>query len=163
MNKRRNHFSAVISGGMLGAMRKHPRGRPLLRPKTNLRQNSLVTPYKFTENSTVTLWMDCARKNLHAWNPNAFRFRFGSVCRGQLARMDAGVRDSLRERASFIIACSECISRRITHARPQIRFPFIHVDFLKPLTCLTRNRRVREKDLGCSRDHAAKRLASVPA
>src|SRR4029450_9671715 len=113
-NPRRMHRKSF------GAMCKHARGRPLFRPKTNLPQNSLVTPHKFTENSAVTLRMDCARKNLHAWNPNTFYIRFGSIRRGKFACVDPGARDPLRERASFIIACSECISRRITRARPQI-------------------------------------------
>src|SRR5947208_764374 len=137
--------------------REHPRRRPLLWPKTNLPQNSLVTPHKFTEKSAVTLRKDCARKNLHAWNPNAFHFRFGSVCSGKLACIDTRARDPLGERASLIIARRECISRCITRAHPQIRFALVHVEFLKPLTCLTRNRPVREKDLDCNKDRGAKR------
>src|SRR4029453_14464405 len=74
------------------AMCKHARGRPLLRPKPNLPQNSVLTPHKFTENSAVMLRMDCARKNFHAWNPNAFHFRFGSIRRGKFSSIDTGAR-----------------------------------------------------------------------
>ncbi len=73
------------------------------------------------------------------------------------------MRDSLRQRAQFIIARGQCISCRLAHARPQICFALIHFDFLKPLICLTRNRRVREKDLDCNKDRAAKRRAIARA
>src|SRR6266487_1836923 len=142
------------------AVRKHARGRPLLRPKSDLRQYSLVTPDKFTKSSAVTLGMDCARKDLYAGDPDTLYLRLGPVCHGQCARINTRMRDSLRQRARFIIARSERISRRIAHARPQIRFAFVHVD-LKPLICLTRNRHVREKDLYCSRGRIREHLASV--
>jgi hypothetical protein len=77
--------------------------------------------------------MDCARKNLHAWNPDTLYLGPGPVRHGQFAGINTGMRDSLCQRARLIIARSERISRPIAHACPQIRFAFVHVDLLKPL------------------------------
>jgi hypothetical protein len=68
-----------------GAARKHARGRPLLRPKSDFRQDSFVTPDKFTENSAMTLGMDCARENFHARDPGAFYLCPRPVCLRQFA------------------------------------------------------------------------------
>src|SRR6266487_517774 len=144
------------------AVRKHARGRPLLRPKSDLRQYSLVTPDKFTKSSAVTLGMDCARKNLYAGDPDTLYLRLGPVCHGQCARINTRMRDSFRQRARFIIARSERISRCIAHARPQICFAFIHVDLLKPLIRLTKNPLFCEKDSDYNRDRAPISPASVP-
>ena len=59
----------------LGAGCKHACGRPLLRPKSDLRQDSFVTSDKFTENSAMTLRMNFSWKNFHARNPDALYVR----------------------------------------------------------------------------------------
>src|SRR5437773_2232718 len=68
-----------------GAGSKHARGRPLLRPKSDFRQDSFVTSDKFTENSAMTLGMDRARENFHAGDPGALYLRPRSVCLCQFA------------------------------------------------------------------------------
>ena len=144
-----------------GAGRKHARGRPLLRPKSDFRQNSLVTSDKFTENSAMTLRMDCARENLHAGNPGALYLRARPVCFCQFACRNTWICDSLRQRAQFIIARSQCISCRLAHAQPQTCFAFIHISLFKSVTCLARNPRVREKDLDCNKDRHPERQPNV--
>src|SRR6266478_6827906 len=102
----------------LCAVCKHARGRPLLRPKSNFRQYSLVTADKFTKNSAMTLGMDRARKNFHAGNPGALYLRPRPVRLCQFAGRNTCVRGSLRQRAQFIIARTQCISSRLAHAQP---------------------------------------------
>src|SRR6266481_7073841 len=112
---------------------KHARSRPLLRPKSNFRQDSLVTADKFTKNSAMTLGMDRARKNFHAGNPRALYLRPRPVRLCQFAGRNTCVRDSLRQRAQFIIARTQCISRRLAHAQPQTCFAFVHISLFKGL------------------------------
>src|SRR4029077_1794240 len=78
-----------------GARRKHARGRPLLRPKSDFRQDSLVAADKLAENAAMTLRMNCARENFHAGDPGALYLRARPVCPYQLARRNTRLRDSL--------------------------------------------------------------------
>src|SRR5258708_21652576 len=79
----------------LGAAAKHARGRPLSRPKSNLRQNSLIAADKFTKNPAIALWMDLPQKNFHARNPGLLRVRLPAVEAGQLAGIDSVLRETL--------------------------------------------------------------------
>jgi hypothetical protein len=53
----------------LGSSRKHPRRRPLLGPKANLRQNAFIASHKFAKKSSVRLPVNLPGKDFHAWNP----------------------------------------------------------------------------------------------
>src|SRR5512132_2019938 len=64
----------------LRALCKHARGRPLLWPKSDFRQHSLIAAAKFTENSAMTLRMNFSWKNFHARNPRALYLWPGTVC-----------------------------------------------------------------------------------
>src|SRR4029077_9471137 len=65
----------------LRALCKHARGRPLLRPKSDFRQHSLIAAAKFTENSAMTLRMNFSWKNFHARDPGALYLWPRAVCR----------------------------------------------------------------------------------
>src|ERR1700716_883351 len=103
-----------------GAAAKHARRRPLRRPKSNLRDNSLIAPDKFTEKPAMALRMDFPRKDFHAWNPDLLRIRLPTVDPGQLASIDSALRETLRRRPRLIIARSESALRGITQSSPQI-------------------------------------------
>ena len=66
----------------LRALCKHARGRPLLWPKSDFRQDSLIAPAKFAENSTMTLRMNFSWKNFHAGDPGALYLWPRPVCYG---------------------------------------------------------------------------------
>jgi hypothetical protein len=129
----------------LRALCKHARGRPLLRPEANPRENPFVAPHKFAEAPTVTLRMNFSWKNFHARNPRALYLWPRTVCRRELAGINTGIRDALRQRACLIIARSEGVSRFIAQAGPQVRVVSVHVDLLKPLIANEKSARSREK------------------
>jgi hypothetical protein len=70
-------------------MRKHPRCRPLFRPKANLRENALIAPDEFAKGSAMTLRMNFSRKNFKPWDPSLFYLALVSVGNNKFARIRA--------------------------------------------------------------------------
>src|SRR6266496_5025108 len=109
-----------------GAVCKHARSRPLLRPKSDLRQNSIVTSDKFTENSAMTLRMDCARENFHARDPGFLDLPLAAVRRHKFAGIHTSSRKFLCERCGAIVTRPKRILSAGFDALPKIFFALAH-------------------------------------
>ena len=90
-NARRMHVKSFC------ALCKHPRSRPLLRPKPDFGENPLIAADKFAENSAVTLRINRAGKNFHARDPDTFYLGLVSIGRGQFAGVNSGAGEPLRQ------------------------------------------------------------------
>src|SRR6187402_2859120 len=135
----------------LGSLGKHPGGGPLLGPESYLCQCPFISARELAEQSAMALRMDGAGENFHPRNPGPRNFQVGPVCAGQLAGVDANLRDPLGKRAHAIIAYREgslCFRRK---ALPALGFLFVHGS---RFTCLTRSQRVPVRGLDCSKDRA---------
>src|SRR5690348_8719996 len=110
----------------LCALCKHARGRPLLRPKSDFRQSSLVAPHKFAEAPTMPLRVNLSRENFHPRYPDFFDLALILVGGYEFARIHPALRQLLREQCHAIITRRECgLSGRI-NPLPKIFFGLGH-------------------------------------
>src|SRR5437588_2519571 len=98
----------------------------------------------------MALKMDCARKNLHAWNPNIGEF--GPIGRNDLAGFDTDSGKSFGKRCRAIIAHAERAGGPGLKTTPNIFVGFFR--HMQSVTWLARSRLVREKDLDYSTGRA---------
>ena len=94
--------------------------------------------------------MDCARKNLHAWNPNIAEFR--SISRDDLPGFDADSRKSFRKGCRAVIAHAERAGNAGLETTPDILIGFFR--HMQSVIWLAKSRLVREKDLDCKTGRA---------
>src|SRR5437763_15543029 len=95
-------------------VREHPRSRPLLRPKANLRENPFVASDKFAKQSSVPLRMNFSRENFHAWDPGFLNLTLVAVRADKFTGVQAPSRKCLCEIYTRILTRLECfVSTRI--------------------------------------------------
>ena len=133
---------------------EHARAGPLFRPKSDLCWNAVVLSNKFAKTASVQLRKNLSRKNFHARDPDSLHVGLASVNSRYFAGFDSRTPEPLGERASFIIANSQRVSRWLVQTNPQIFPVHVNVDVVKRPICLTVNRRVREQDFCCTMDCA---------
>src|SRR5436190_16315335 len=105
---------------------KHSRSRPLLRPKANTRKNPFVAPYKFAEESAMTLWVNLSCENFQAWDRCFFDPALRPVRGQQFAGLNAPLSKLLRKRRTAIIASGQRAAGARINALPKIFFSLGH-------------------------------------
>jgi hypothetical protein len=98
----------------------------LLRPQADPRENPFVTPNKFAEAPTMTLWVNFSREDFHAWNPSFFDLALVFIGNHKFARVYASLGQFLRKRFRAVITGGEgALSGRVDPV-PEISFAISH-------------------------------------
>src|SRR5262245_56905054 len=111
----------------VGRKREHARRRPLLRPKADPRENSLLASHKFAKEPAASLWINFSRENFYARYPGFLDLALVLVGSQKLACINASLRQLLRERCGTIITRCQCLLSSRIDALPKVVFSFVHL------------------------------------
>src|SRR5450755_1821529 len=114
-------------------LREHARGRPLLRPEANLRENSFVAPHKFTERTAITLRMNLSGENFDPRNPGLADLLLAPVGGGELTCFDSYVGEQLRKGLRAVVTRDERGACFLAQSLPGLFVVLAHVDLTADL------------------------------